>query len=56
MAVLKVKWLTLEKRLHKQGPAPMAPTASVMPRMNYDMEVVLYQPKEFEDSKPLSTA
>lgn len=33
--------------------APMAPSANVMPRMNYDMEVVLYQPKEFEDSKTI---
>lgn len=30
-----------------------APTPNVMPRTNFDMEVVLYQPKEFEDSKTI---
>lgn len=32
---------------------PMSQGASVMPRGNFDMEVVLYQPKEFEDSKTI---
>ncbi len=30
---------------------PMSAPSGVMPRLNYDMEVVLYQPKDFEDSK-----
>lgn len=33
--------------------SPMSTPANTMPRMNYDMEVVLYQPKEFEDSKTI---
>lgn len=32
---------------------PMAAPVNTMPRGNYDMEVVLYQPKEFEDSKTI---
>lgn len=32
---------------------PMASAANVLPRGNFDMEVVLYQPKEFEDSKTI---
>lgn len=32
---------------------PMTSPANVMPRGNFDMEVVLYQPKEFEDSKTI---
>ncbi len=40
-------------------PAPVQPTTvtppvnSALSRVNYDMEVVLYQPKEFEDSKTI---
>ncbi len=32
---------------------PMAQPSNVMSRSNVDMEVVLYQPKEFEDSKTI---
>ena len=35
------------------GAAPMSQMPSGLPRGNYDMEVVLYQPKEFEDSKTI---
>lgn len=33
--------------------SPAQSVASTMTRMSYDMEVVLYQPKEFEDSKTI---
>ncbi len=47
------KVVNIGKSSGASAPSSMAPAANVMPRMNYEMEVVLYQPKEFEDSKTI---